>query len=163
MFGLPGTWNAVDPAGIDIYADTGELTLPVNAVGLGYSEIDLVYTAGLATIPDAVKVACAQIVRNAQATPALNVRIGKTGPHATGLLLRQPGGSDCPDPAGAVRGAESGLSMSETGMNLAAVVRAAEAMLRSLGGAEVRLLFPLVTMANDPSANWVWRIPESRK
>jgi len=77
MFGLPGTWNAVDPAGIDVYADTGELTLPVNAVGLGYSEIDLAYTAGLAVIPDRVKVACAQIVRNAQSTPALNVRSGR--------------------------------------------------------------------------------------
>ena len=77
MFGLPGTWNAVDPAAIDVYADTGELTLPVNAVGLGYSEIELVYTAGLSTISDAVKVACAQIVRNAQATPALNVRSGR--------------------------------------------------------------------------------------
>jgi hypothetical protein len=73
MFGLPGTWNAIDPAGIDVYAETGELTLPVNAVGLGYSEIDLVYTAGLDAISHAVKVACAQIVRNAQATPALNV------------------------------------------------------------------------------------------
>lgn len=77
MFGLPGTWNTVDPAAIDVYADTGELTLPANAVGLGYSEIDLVYTAGLNTISDAIKVACAQIVRNAQATPALNVRSGK--------------------------------------------------------------------------------------
>jgi hypothetical protein len=77
MFGLPGTWNAVDPASIDVYADTGELTLPVNAVGLGYSEIDLVYTAGFTTIPNTVKVACAQIARNAQATPALNVRSGK--------------------------------------------------------------------------------------
>ena len=33
MFGLPGTWNEVDPAGIDVYPDTGELTLPMNAVG----------------------------------------------------------------------------------------------------------------------------------
>ena len=63
------------------------MTLPVNAVGLGYSEIDLVYTAGLITIPDAVKVACAQIVRNAQATPALNVRSGKLDRMHTGLLL----------------------------------------------------------------------------
>ena len=77
MFGLPGTWNAVDPAGIDVYPETGELSLPVNAVGLGYSEIDLVYTAGLPTISDPVRVACAQIVRNAQATPALNVRSGR--------------------------------------------------------------------------------------
>src|SRR5205807_8436760 len=57
MFGLPGTWNAVDPAGIDVYPETGELSLPVNAVGLGYSEIELAYTAGLAAIPDTVKVA----------------------------------------------------------------------------------------------------------
>ena len=77
MFGLPGTWNAVDAAGIDVYADSGELTLPVNAVGLGYSEIDLAYTAGLAVIPDTVKVACAQVVRNAQSTPALNVKSGR--------------------------------------------------------------------------------------
>ena len=59
MFGLPGTWNAVDPAAIDVYAGTGELTLPVNAVGLGYSEIEVAYSAGLAVIPDTVKVACA--------------------------------------------------------------------------------------------------------
>ena len=77
MFGLPGTWNAIDPAGIDVYLQTGELTLPVNAVGLGYSEINVVYTAGLAVIPDAVKVACAQVVRNAQSTPALNVKTGR--------------------------------------------------------------------------------------
>jgi len=77
MFGLPGTWNAVDAAGIDVYADSGELTLPVNAVGLGYSEIELAYTAGLAAIPDTVKVACAQVVRNAQSTPALNVKSGR--------------------------------------------------------------------------------------
>jgi len=77
MFGLPGTWNAIDPAGIDVYLQTGELTLPVNAVGLGYSEIDVAYTAGLAVIPDAVKVACAQVVRNVQSTPALNVKTGR--------------------------------------------------------------------------------------
>jgi hypothetical protein len=77
MFGLPGMWNAIDAAKIDVYADTGELTLPVNAVGLGYSELDVAYTAGLDVFPDAVKVACAQIVRNAQITPGLNVRSGR--------------------------------------------------------------------------------------
>ena len=30
--------------------------------------------AGLAVVPPAVKVACAQIVRNAQATPGMNVK-----------------------------------------------------------------------------------------
>jgi hypothetical protein len=42
--------------------------------------------------------------------------------------------------------------MSETGLSSAAVVRAADAMLRALGGDGVSMLFPLVTMPNDPSA-----------
>lgn len=33
-----------------------------------------------------------------------------------------------------------------------ALVRAADAMLRSLGGREISLLFPLMTLPNDPSA-----------
>ena len=76
MFGLPGIWNSIDPAGIDIDVNTGELMLPLNPLGLWFSEVDLVYTAGLAAIPDVVKVACAQIVRNAQVTPGLNVKSG---------------------------------------------------------------------------------------
>lgn len=76
-FGLPGTWNDIDVADLDVCADTGELTLPVNALGLAFSEIEVTYTAGLAALPDTVKVACAQIVRNAQSTPALNVRRGR--------------------------------------------------------------------------------------
>jgi len=77
MFGLPGIWTPIDPAGIDFFADTGELTLPLNIVGLWFSEVDIVYTAGMAVIADPVKFACAQIVRNAQATPALNVSVSK--------------------------------------------------------------------------------------
>jgi hypothetical protein len=77
MFGLPGTWTAIDPIAIDFFLNTGELTLPLNIVGLWFSEVEIVYTAGLAVIPDPVKFACAQIVRNAQATPALNVRVGR--------------------------------------------------------------------------------------
>ena len=76
VFGLPNTWSALDPASIDFCADTGELTLPSNPLGFGYNEVEITYTAGLTVIPDAVKFACAQIVRNAQATPALNVRAG---------------------------------------------------------------------------------------
>ncbi len=76
-FGLPGTWIDLDSSGIDIYAATGELTFPCNPVGLLFSELEVVYTAGFDVIPDAVKSACAQIVRNAQATPALNVRSGQ--------------------------------------------------------------------------------------
>ena len=74
MFGLPGVWTAIDVTAIDYFADTGELTLPLNIVGLWFSEVDIVYTAGFATIPDPAKFACAQIVRTAMATPALNVK-----------------------------------------------------------------------------------------
>jgi hypothetical protein len=77
MFGLPGLWTAIDVASIDFFANTGELTLPLNIMGLWFSEVDIVYTAGMAVISDPVKFACAQIVRNAQATPALNVSAGK--------------------------------------------------------------------------------------
>jgi hypothetical protein len=76
VFGLPGMWSELTVANLDVCVDTGELSLPVNALGLGFSEVEVVYTAGLATLPDTVKLACAQIVRNAQSTPALNVRRG---------------------------------------------------------------------------------------
>ena len=76
-FGLPGAWNDLSVTDLDVCQDTGEVSLPVNALGLTFSEIEIVYTAGLANLPDPVKVACAQIVRNAQSTPALNVRRGR--------------------------------------------------------------------------------------
>jgi hypothetical protein len=73
-FSLPGAWSSVDPATVDYVAETGELIFPLNILGLPYNEVMVTYTAGLATIPDAVLVACAQIVKNAQATPGLNVK-----------------------------------------------------------------------------------------
>jgi hypothetical protein len=77
VFALPGSWTTIDPTKIDIWAASGELTFPVNALGLFFNEVDVVYNAGLVTIPTGVKVACAQIVKNAQVTPALNVKSGK--------------------------------------------------------------------------------------
>jgi len=71
-FSLPGQWTAIDPNSVDYDPNTGELTLPWNVLGLPYNEVMATYTAGLATIGDDVKTACAQIVRNAQSTPALN-------------------------------------------------------------------------------------------
>ncbi len=70
--GLPGQWTNIDPASADFDANTGELSLPWNVFGLPYNELSVTYTAGLATIGDDVKAACAQIVKNAQSTPALN-------------------------------------------------------------------------------------------
>jgi hypothetical protein len=71
-FSLPGQWTAIDPNSVDYDPNTGELTLPWNVLGLPYNEVTVTYTAGLAKIGDDVKTACAQIVRNAQSTPALN-------------------------------------------------------------------------------------------
>ena len=62
---------------MDFDPNTGEITLPWNVFGLPYNEVQVTYTAGLATIGDDVKSACAQIVRNAQATPALNASMSK--------------------------------------------------------------------------------------
>ncbi len=71
-FSLPGQWTAIDPSSVDFDSITGELTLPWNMLGLPFNEVSVTYTAGLAEIGDDVKSACAQIVRNAQSTPALN-------------------------------------------------------------------------------------------
>ena len=76
-FQLPGQWTGVEPNAVDFAADTGELTLPWNVMGLPYNEVKVTYTAGLAVIGDDVMSACAQIVRNAQAQPALNVSRSK--------------------------------------------------------------------------------------
>jgi hypothetical protein len=76
-FSLPGQWTTIDPTLVDYDPNTGELTLPWNLFGLPYNEVSVTYTAGLATIGDDVMSACAQIVRNAQATPALNASKSK--------------------------------------------------------------------------------------
>src|SRR5665213_1991411 len=71
-FSLPGQWTAIDPNSVDFDPNTGDITMPLNLLGLPYNEVMVTYTAGLAIIGDDVKTACAQIVRNAQSTPALN-------------------------------------------------------------------------------------------
>lgn len=71
-FALPGEWIALDATSVDVDPRSGDLTIASNLMGLPYNEIEVTYTAGLAEIGDDVKTACAQIVRNAQAQPALN-------------------------------------------------------------------------------------------
>ena len=71
-FSLPGQWSTIDPTTVDYDPNTGELTLPWSMLGLPYNEVMVTYTAGLATISADIMSACAQIVRNAQSTPALN-------------------------------------------------------------------------------------------
>ena len=74
VFALPGTWSTLDVNSIDFDAQTGELTLPLLPLALPYDEVEITYNAGFSAIPEPLKHACAQIVRNAQATPALNVK-----------------------------------------------------------------------------------------
>ncbi len=76
-FSAPGSWTDLDVTTMDVDVTTGEVLLPVNFLGLSYTDLEVTYTAGVAVVPVALKVACAQIVRNAQATPALNVRSSK--------------------------------------------------------------------------------------
>jgi hypothetical protein len=73
VFALAGTWVDIDVTSMDYFSDTGEVSWLGNPLGLAFQELEIAYKAGFATIPDPVKFACAQIVRNAQATPALNV------------------------------------------------------------------------------------------
>ena len=60
-----------------MYAGAREIGFQASFLGLPYNEAEVTYTAGLVTVPDTVKAACAQIVKNAQATPALNVSASK--------------------------------------------------------------------------------------
>jgi hypothetical protein len=67
----------VEISGLSLSAATGEVEFGRNALGFRYSEAEVTYTAGFSVVPEAIKVACAQIIRNAQATPALNVKSSK--------------------------------------------------------------------------------------
>jgi len=75
--GLPGTWAELDITTVDVYPGPREITLPANFLGVGYNEVEITYTAGFVTVPTQVMVACAQIVKNAQAIPALNVKTSR--------------------------------------------------------------------------------------
>ena len=49
-FGIPGTWVDLNVADLDVFAETGEVTLPVNVMGWTFTEVEIVYTAGLGSI-----------------------------------------------------------------------------------------------------------------
>ncbi len=77
VFGLPGTWTVMDPAQVDVDLGAREILFAPNVLGLSYNEAEVTYTAGVSAVPDALKLACAQIARNAEAMPALNVSSGQ--------------------------------------------------------------------------------------
>jgi hypothetical protein len=77
VFGLPGTWNDLDPTTVDYVPNTGELIFSTNILGLAFNEVSVTYMAGLTSIGDDVLTACALLVKNAQNTPGLNVKSNK--------------------------------------------------------------------------------------
>ena len=76
-FGLPGSWTTIDAATVDLNVGAREVWFGTNVLGLPYNEAEITYTGGFVTVPDTIKAACAQVVKNAQATPALNVSRSK--------------------------------------------------------------------------------------
>ena len=76
-FGLPGTWSVIDPTTVGVYAGAREISFGSNVLGLAYNEAEITYTAGFTVVPEQVKAACAQIVKNAQTTPGLNVKTSR--------------------------------------------------------------------------------------
>lgn len=73
-FAVPGSWSDLDPASVDVNLASAELTFPANFLGLNYNEAEVTYTSGVVDIPGAIKTACAQLVKNMQAMPAVNVK-----------------------------------------------------------------------------------------
>lgn len=73
-FGLPGSWSTLDPATLDLNPVTQEVTFTANVLGIPWNEAEITYNAGFTDVPSVIKTACAQVVRNAQATPAMNVK-----------------------------------------------------------------------------------------
>ena len=75
-FRLPGSWIDIDPTTVD-WMPNGSLQLPCTLLGLPFNEVGVTYTAGLSVVPDAVKSACALIVKNAQSTSGMNVKTSR--------------------------------------------------------------------------------------
>ncbi len=89
-FALPGQWVDVDPTTLFVSVPTGEFRFAWNVMGMRYCEAEVTYTAGFTTVPNAVQVACAQIVRNAQTTPWHEREIEQDGHAADAVLQRLP-------------------------------------------------------------------------
>ena len=77
VFSVPGSWSDLSLTDIDVNMSAAEITLSNNFLGFTYNEVEVTYTAGLSVITPPVKIACAQIVRNARSTPAMNVKASR--------------------------------------------------------------------------------------
>jgi hypothetical protein len=73
VFAMPTTWVSVSTNLLDLDAQSGEVIVGGGVLSPSLGDLELTYTAGYNVVPQAVKQACAKLVKNALATPALNV------------------------------------------------------------------------------------------
>jgi hypothetical protein len=72
-FTTPNLWVSVPVSSLDLDAQSGEVLVCGGLLSPALGDLEVTYTAGYNTVPQAVKQACAKLVKNAPATPALNV------------------------------------------------------------------------------------------
>ena len=73
VFATQNTWIEVSASALDVDATSGEAIVCGGLLSPALGDLEVTYTAGYTTIPAAVQQACAKLVQNALATPALNV------------------------------------------------------------------------------------------
>jgi hypothetical protein len=73
VFAMQNTWFTVSPDSLDLDVESGEVIICGGLLSPALRDLELTYTAGYSEVPHKVKQACAKLVQNALATPALNV------------------------------------------------------------------------------------------
>jgi hypothetical protein len=73
VFLTPNTWSSVAVNSLDVDTDSGEVIVCCGLLAPAMRDLEITYTAGYSAVPQAVQQACAKLVKNALATPALNV------------------------------------------------------------------------------------------
>ena len=73
VFATQNTWFTVSPDSLDLDVESGEVIICGGLLSPALRDLELTYTAGYSEVPHGVKQACAKLVQNALATPALNV------------------------------------------------------------------------------------------
>jgi len=72
-FTSANSWFDVSATSLDLSLETGEVIVAGGLLAPALSDLEVTYTAGYSSVPAAVQQACAKLVKNALATPALNV------------------------------------------------------------------------------------------
>lgn len=73
VFSTPAGWTSMSADSLEVDAQSGEVMVGVGLLSPAPGDLEITYTAGYNIVPQAVKQACAKLVKNALSTPALNV------------------------------------------------------------------------------------------